>query len=441
MIFVLKIILNLTDMKTKIIPIIVLPALISIFFSACEDTTLREYTGYAPVYMSFKDLRASVAQEQNVALRNPGKIYFKDNYIFIIEELKGVHVFDNSNPSAPVEKTFIKLPGVVDLSISGNIMYADSYVDIVLVDLGNIDNIHEVGRMEDILTYTVPATPDTKFPTGYVDKENGVVVDWNLRTIKEKVNSNPVPYPVYWPGSLKFMDAANASGASTGVSGSGIGIGGSMARFGIKNNVLYVVDQSNLKIVDISNKTAPSEINEFYTGWNIETMFLTDKTMFLGTTTGMMVYDISNPLVPVSQSFFTHARSCDPVVVDDTLAYITQRTGNNCGWAINVLDVVDVKNINQPVLLTSYPMVNPFGLGKNGDLLFICDGKAGLKVYDASDPSYITSHLLFTYPNIVAYDVIPIGNLLILIGDNGLYQYNYSDVQNIKLVSTIPVVK
>ena len=83
-------------MNTKIIPIITGLTFFSLIFYSFEDTTVREYTGYAPVYLSFKDLRASVIQEQNVDLKNPGKIYFKDNYIFIVEELKGIHVFDNT---------------------------------------------------------------------------------------------------------------------------------------------------------------------------------------------------------------------------------------------------------------------------------------------------------------------------------------------------------
>lgn len=440
MIFVQVKELNLANMNTKIIPIIGLLTFFSIIFDSCEDTTLKEYKGYAPIYLSYADLRSPVTQEQNVDLKNPGKIYFKDNYIFIVEELKGIHVFDNTNPASPVKKTFIRLPGVVDISISGFIMYADSYVDIVMLDLEDINNIHEEGRMADILPYTVPATKDTHFPMAYVDKEKGVVVDWELRTIKEKVYPNPTPYPIYQNYDLTSMKL-NAFSASTGVSGSGVGIGGSMARFGIKNNILYLVDQTTLIIFDITNKIVPLKINEFSTGLNVETMFLTDKNMFLGTTTGMMVYDISNPSYPFQQALFTHAKSCDPVIVSDTLAYITQRTGTNCGWGLNVLDVVSIKNINQPDLIKSYPLINPCGLGKDGDLLFICDGTAGLKVYNASNPSDIINHLIFSYPNIRAYDVIPIGNVLVLIGDDGLYQYNYSDISNIQLLSTIPVVK
>jgi hypothetical protein len=424
-------------MKAKIIPIIPMLALFTLLVVSCEDATYRVYTGNAPVYMSYSDLRAAVALEQNVTLENPGKIYFKDNYIFIVEELKGIHVFDNTDPSSPIKKTFVKIPGVVDISISGYIMYADSFVDLVVLDVQDINNIHETGRVKDILPYTVPPT-DNDLPKAFVDQEAGVVTDWEVKKIRERVDQEVNPYPIFWDRGL-FAEVMNASGASTGVSGSGVGVGGSMARFGIKDDVLYVLDQSTLKVFDISTKTNPVKHNDIYAGWGVETMFLTDKTMFLGTTTGMNVYDISDPLAPHSMTFFSHARSCDPVVVDDTLAYITLRTGTNCGGTLNILSVVNIKNLNSPIPVKTYGMTNPHGLGKDGDLLFICDGSAGLKIYDASDPRTIKDHLIYTYANINAYDVIPIGNVLVLIGDNGLYQYDYSNVQSIRLLSSILV--
>ena len=139
--------------------------------------------------------------------------------------------------------------------------------------------------------------------------------------------------------------------------------------------------------------------------------------------------------------FFSHARSCDPVVVDDTLAYITLRTGTGCGGNLNVLDVVNIKDITKPKAVISYGMTNPHGLGKDGDLLFICDGSAGLKVYDASDPKKITNNIIYRYADIHAYDVIPVDNILMLIGDDGLYQYDYSNVKSIRLLSTILTVR
>jgi hypothetical protein len=425
-------------MKSKIIPIIAIFSFAAILFTSCEDSTYREYEGNAPVYMTFDNLRSAVKAQQNVELKDPGKIYYKDNYIFIVEELKGIHVYDNTDPASPVKKVFINLPGVIDISISGYILYADSFVDLVILDVQNIDNIHEMARIKDILPYTVPPT-DNDYPMAYVDEDKGVVIDWEVKTIREKIYNNPYPWPIYYKGGIMFLDAANASGASSGVSGSGTGFGGSMARFGIKDKVLYIVDKSDLKVLDISNKTSPVKMGDFYPGWNIETMFLSGNNMFLGTTTGMVIYDISNPLVPTSRVFFNHARSCDPVIVDDTLAYITLRSGTTCGGTVNCLDVVNIKNISSPSVLATFSMTNPHGLGKKGDLLFICDGSAGLKIYDASEPKTLGNRLIYSYPNINAYDVIPIGNVLVMIGDNGLYQYSYSDIKNITLLSKIEV--
>jgi hypothetical protein len=319
-------------------------------------------------------------------------------------------------------------------------MYVDSYVDLVVLDVQDINNIHETGRIKDILPYTVPPTGN-EYPMAFVDQKLGVVVNWNLKLIKEKVTNSPYIGPVFWERGGVYLDKVNSSGASSGLSGSGVGIGGSMARFGIKDNVLYVVDNNTLKVFDITNKTNPVKQNDIYPGWGVETMFLTENNMFLGTTSGMVIFDISVPLMPVNRTFFTHARSCDPVFVDDTLAYVTLRTGTNCGGSLNVLDVVNIKNLTSPSVVMTYPMNNPHGLGKKGNTLFICDGTAGLKVYDAANPKQISSHLIYTYPSINAFDVIPIGNVLVLIADDGLYQYDYSNVSNITLLSKIETVK
>ncbi|MGD0582711.1 MAG: hypothetical protein ABR974_07165 [Bacteroidales bacterium] len=428
-------------MRTKIIPIISVFIFAVLILSSCEDSTYKEYTGNLPVYMTYDQLRSSVTNGNTADLKDPGKIYFKDNYIFIVEELKGIHIYDNSDPSAPVRKDFITIPGVIDISISGSALYADSYVDIVVLDVQDITNVHEIGRVKDILPYTLPPTGNT-YPDAIIDETKGVVSGWNVGTIREKVNNqNPYPYPIYFDNAIAYLDKVNSSGASTGVSGSGVGLGGSMARFGIKGNVLYAVDQNILKIFDISDKVHPASVTSFYPGWEIETMFLTDKNMFLGASTGMAIYDISVPSVPVYLSYYSHIRSCDPVIVDDTLAYVTLRSGTTCGSSVNSLDVINVKNLASPSIVMSYPMTSPQGLGKDGNLLFVCDGDAGLKIFDASDPYSISTHLISTYDQINAYDVIPVDGVLAMIGDDGLYQYNYSNPAHITFLSKIGVVK
>jgi len=425
-------------MKPKIIPITGILVVLLLISYSCEEAVYRIFTGNAPVYMSYEDLRASVTTEQGIDLENPGKIYFKDDYIFIVEELKGIHLFDNSNPSLPVKKTFVRIPGVADISISDNVLYADSYVDLVILDLQDINNIHEVGRVKEILRYTVPPV-DNDYPMGNVDKDKGVVIGWEVKKIREPYYDHYYgPLPVY--KDCCFLAETNASGASGGISGSGLGAGGSMARFGIKGDALYVMTEYMVKVLNISSKANPVNTGmDFYTWSDAETMFLTEKYMFIGTVSGMLVIDISNPFNPQQKTFFSHARACDPVIVDDTLAYITLRTGTTCGGASNMLSVINIKDIDQPSIVMTYPLTNPHGLGKDGDLLFICDGSAGLKIFDASDPKTITSHLVREYSDIHAYDVIPVNGLLVMIGDDGLYQYDYTDIQNISLISSIVV--
>lgn len=420
-------------MKTKIIPILSL-LIISVFYS-CEDATFKEYKGYKPVYMTYDELRDAVEVKEGQDLINPGKIYYKDEYIFIVEEMKGIHVYDNTDASDPEKISFVTLPGVIDISISGYYLYADSYVDLVVLNVENPNDISEVTRLKEIMPYTIPPYQDD-YPIGWVDSDKGVVVDWELTIIRERIDYSPHVYPVYWD---EMSITSRMNSISGGISGSGIGVGGSMARFGLKDDILYIVDNNSMKIIDVSNPASPVKYNDFWAGWGIETMFLTEDNMFLGSQTGMFVYDLSIPYYPVQLSFFQHATSCDPVIVDGDIAYVTLRSGTICGSNVNTLDIVDVSNLQDPVLMTTYPMFNPHGLGKDGDILFICDGSQGLKIYDASDAYSITDNLLYHYPSFDAYDVIPLGNILLMIGDDGLYQYDYSSLDNITLLSEINI--
>jgi hypothetical protein len=95
---------------------------------------------------------------------------------------------------------------------------------------------------------------------------------------------------------------------------------------------------------------------------------------------------------------------------------------------------VDISNIENPELAISYPMDGPYGLGIKGEKLFVCDGDSGLKVYDKTDINDLKQ--LNHFEDIVTFDVIPLENQLIMVGDEVLYQYEYLD-DGIKLISQI----
>jgi hypothetical protein len=176
-------------------------------------------------------------------------------------------------------------------------------------------------------------------------------------------------------------------------------------------------------------------------GGGLETLFPYNGRLFIGTTTGMLVYDLANPANPTYLSAFMHFNSCDPVVVDGNLAYVTLRSGTTCGTAANVLDVVDITDIRMPFLKAEYALTNPHGLGVDGRALFICDGADGLKVYDRTDPMQIDNNLIAQFRGITATDVIPHNEVLIMTSKQGIYQYSYADLQNITQLSLIPAVR
>ncbi len=405
--------------------------------TSCRDQFTEIFTGNSPVYMSYDDLRLAVSQSGPADLVNPGKIYFKDDYIFIVEEMKGIHVINNADAANPVNIAFINIPGNVDIAVKDNILYADSYVDVVALDVSDLSNVKEVDRVTDVLPYSIPAY-DTEYPLAAIDETQGVVVDWEIKKVKQALENNY--YPVYGWEDGWVKDATNG-GVSGGVTGGGVGVGGSMSRFGISGNTLYAVDNMDLHIFSIARPDDLVIRREFNAGWSIETMFILGETMFLGTQNGMRIYDISSPTSPMYVSDFWHLTGCDPVVVRDDLAFVTLRGGNTCGNNVNQLVVLSVADLRKPVELKTYPMENPYGLGIDGNILFICDGYAGLKVYDVKDPLSVNKHMLAQFPDILAYDAIPVNGVLMLIGDDGLYQYDYSTVTEIRLLSKIEVKK
>jgi hypothetical protein len=75
------------------------------------------------------------------------------------------------------------------------------------------------------------------------------------------------------------------------------------------------------------------------------------------------------------------------------------------------------------------------GLSKDGNNLFVCDGKDGLKVYNAADVNNL--QLIKQLNDAVDYDVIAQNGIAIVVASNGIYQYDYSDLTNIHLISKL----
>jgi hypothetical protein len=335
---------------------------------------------------------------------------------------------------------FIEIPGNIDIAIKDNVLYADSYTDLVSIDVSSFSAIKEVGRVEKVFPYTLPVY-DTKYPLAKIDQEKGVVTGWEVKSVRQELEQRY--YPIYYAMDDTRMDGGwTSSGINGGATGTTYGVGGSMARFGLYKEMLYIVDQYNLYTFKLNSASDAKLLNTASVGWNVETIFITDDHMFLGTQNGMIVESLEVPERPSQVASYSHMTACDPVVIKGDLAFVTLKGGTTCRGTVNQLDVIRMSNgYSKFELLKSYPMYGPQGLGIDDELLFICDGDAGLKIYDATDPLTISQHQIATFPSINAYDVIPMNNYLFMIGEEGFLLYDYTNIQNIKQIGFIPVVK
>ncbi len=417
--------------------------LLSFSMQSClKDKATKTYKVYAPVTESLSSIKSKIKNSSPQSISQIGKISVLNNYIFLVSPNKGIHIIDNSNTSAPVNKSFIVLPGCYDIAITGNILYADCYSDLVAIDISNPTSVK-------IVKSILNQFPDKRSAYGYFVDSTQAIVDWAIKdTVVKQSVENPNDYIYGRGGGIYYLNDISAS-VNSSSSGKNVGTNGSMARFAILNNYLYTVSTSTLSCIKIANPQDPIVASQLAIGWNIETIYPFKDKLFIGSQTGMNIYDVKNPSVPVYLTGFSHARVCDPVIADSNYAYVTLHTdatdnnNNNTtfislrctGGTTNELDVLDISNLSQVKQIQQYILTRPNGLGKEGNTLIVCDGSDGLKIFDASDPSNLILKQKIALAN--TYDVICMDGVALVSTANAFYQYDYSDINNVKLLSKL----
>ena len=359
--------------------------------------------------ISVQEMRAlPIGMIKAIPAKRTGKIYIYNDYLFINEPNEGIHIYNNSNPSAPVNVGFLQIPGNVDLAIHNNILYADNFIDLLAFDISNMNNIKQVKRVTDVFNQLYSPGAQKYL---YIYKDTLV----KKQTYKEK----------------KYYDIAAYS------SNSSSGQGGSMARFTLMNNYLYTVGVNNLSLFDVKTASNPTFLKAITLGWGVETIFPYENKLFIGTNRGMHIFSATDPANPVQLSTYSHIFACDPVVVQGKYAYVTLRTGNMCRQASNQLEVVDIEDPTKPKQVAVYPMQNPHGLSTSGDNLFLCEGNYGIKSFNIANKTKIGDNMLQHLNNIKSFDVIAGPKSLIVTGEDGVYQFNYNNAANLKQLSII----
>jgi len=219
----------------------------------------------------------------------------------------------------------------------------------------------------------------------------------------------------------------NCTKESNSVNGAtSTGAGGSTARFTIAGNYLYVVDNVSLKAFEISASASPVYKSKTEIGINIETIFPYQDKLFIGSSSSMYIYSLTNPSRPerLAQAEYTIRMACDPVVARDSVAYATLRATSRCGGTQSALVVYNIKNTSSPQLMKTIWLSSPYGLGIKNNSLYVCEGASGIKVFNVTNAFNPIEVAEIRGNNTTFYDVIPYSNILIAQVNDGFILYD-----------------
>ena len=157
---------------------------IILLFNSCtrgsRDIMPQPSTTYRAILMDRSELEKSISFQASRTLKNTGKIYVKDNYLFIVENYHGVHIVNNKNPASPLAEGFITVPGCIDIAIKDDVMYVDNATDLVAINMSSLPAINVTKRIKSIFPELLPPDSQT-LPTNFKKDnrlENTVIVEW-----------------------------------------------------------------------------------------------------------------------------------------------------------------------------------------------------------------------------------------------------------------------
>jgi len=102
----------------------------------------------------------------------------------------GIHIINYANPSNPQRLGFIKSFLCKEVSVKNGFIYTNNLSDLVVIDINDLNNIHETGRVEnvfpDLVTQYPPKLNQSQVYFECPDPKKGFVVSW-----KQQLINNP----------------------------------------------------------------------------------------------------------------------------------------------------------------------------------------------------------------------------------------------------------
>lgn len=153
-----------------------------IVISCNDEISGHSGFGMEPVYSTIDQLD-EIGNIEVQDIRSGGPIYLRGDFFFMTENKKGIHVFDIADDQQEEALTFISIPAITDFTIDGNYLYADSWRDLVTIDISDIYNVQFLNRQKDLIDPILyPLFYNGPFEC--IDESKGAVVGWEGADLK-----------------------------------------------------------------------------------------------------------------------------------------------------------------------------------------------------------------------------------------------------------------
>lgn len=245
-----------------------------------------------------------------------------------------------------------------------------------------------------------------------------------------------VSFMIYSCGNIGGGITNDTSSSTNGGSPT---LNGSYAKILKVGDFIYTIDREQLVTFKKVNGKL-DQIDKQNVGFAIENIYSLNNLLFIGSERAMFIYKIDDEGIPKKRSETAYqampeVTACDPVIAQGDYAYVTLHTLTQEGGcsrtiAVNQLRIYDVKDIDNPVLLSTTTMNGPKGLGVKGDYLFVCDANEGVVVFDVSQKEKpVETNRISGF---VGFDLIVNGDKLTVVGKKEIRQFDISNINDIK---------
>lgn len=284
---------------------------------------------------------------------------------------------------------------VLTVTVADNYAYAGVGQDLVILDINDVSNPSETGRVttpsevyaiaiaddyafiangDEGITIADISNPASPIILGNFDTDGfarDIAVSGNYAYVADV--SGLVIVDVSVPSSPSLVGTYDTTGFANCVT--------------VSDNYAYVADDgkgifdgsNGLVIIDISNPASPTLVSIYDNAYTYASA-ISGNYAYLATSEGLVILNISDLSLPIMESSYTTSGDSNGIAVSDNLAYLADGNG---------LVIFDVSTPSSPKYIGSYDGTYAYAVDVAGDYVYVADSINGLlvvKIIDSSAP-------------------------------------------------------